>query len=103
MELPKCGYHTIHYKFHPSGIPYIAHSRDDGGAPIQLKTAQGEAITIEEKNIYTPRKNLGHYKSPSGNYKIQAAKILEKATKISQATAKCSITRPEAQMLYQSV
>ena len=41
--------------------------------------------------------------SPAGNYKIQAAKILEKATEISQAVTKCRITRPEAQMLYQSV
>ena len=51
-----------------SGIPYISHSCTDGGAPIALKTAQGMEIPIKEKNKYTPRKNLGHFKAPAGTY-----------------------------------
>ena len=56
LELPECGYHTIYYEFEDTGLPYISHSRTDGGAPIKLKTAQGEEITIEKKNIHTPRR-----------------------------------------------
>ena len=29
LELPKCGYHLVHYDFQPSGIPKMCHIADD--------------------------------------------------------------------------
>ena len=93
LELPKCGYHTINYEFHQSGVPYISHSSTDGGATISLKTAQGLEIPIKAKNVYTTRKNLGHFKAPAGTSATQSMKTLEKAKEISDAISKSSISR----------
>ena len=58
------------------------------GDNVKLKIADGQEITIEERSIYQPHKNLGHFKSPSGTYKMQTDAILDKAVDINNAIAK---------------
>ena len=79
LELPKCGYHTIYYSFDASGIPRLTHHHDH---QVTIQSATGDAIPICQKNIFTPRKNLGHLKSPAGTYQAQFNGILAKATGI---------------------
>ena len=100
IKLSKCGYHCIHYTFNDSGIPVMRHAVGDD---VKLKSADGQEITIEARNIFQPRKNLGHYKSPSGTYKTQTDAILKKAVEINDAIAKFGATRNEARMFYDSV
>ena len=100
LELPKCGFHVIYYNFDDNGIPIMQHS---SGKNIHLHTADGLAIPITEKNIFTPRKNLGHYKSPAGTTHTQTNKILARATELSNTISACCVTRAEAKTLYQAV
>ena len=55
LELPKCGYHLIHYDFEQSGIPKVRYIAEDS---ITLKDEKNEDIKINSKNIFTPRPNL---------------------------------------------
>lgn len=100
LELPKCGFHTIFYNFDDSGIPKLLHSTN---TTIDLKDHKGNITSVKEKNIFKPRRNLGHYKSPAGTYTTQYETILNKATTISRNIAQCPIGREEAKLLYDSV
>eukprot|EP00534_Pseudo-nitzschia_fraudulenta_P012609 CAMPEP_0201215518 /NCGR_PEP_ID=MMETSP0851-20130426/189009_1 /ASSEMBLY_ACC=CAM_ASM_000631 /TAXON_ID=183588 /ORGANISM="Pseudo-nitzschia fraudulenta, Strain WWA7" /LENGTH=210 /DNA_ID=CAMNT_0047504991 /DNA_START=917 /DNA_END=1547 /DNA_ORIENTATION=- len=62
--------------FHDNGIPYMQHHRQH---EITLTAPTGENIPISPNNVYTPCKNLGHYKAPGGNYLSQKEAILKKA------------------------
>ena len=97
LELPKCGYHLVHYDFEPSGIPKMRHIAEDS---ITLKNDKDEDVKINSKNIFTPRKNLGHYNAPDGNQKTQVDVVRNNAVKLTNDIVQCSCTRSEAKMLY---
>ena len=100
LELPKCGYHLIHYEFEPSGIPTMRYIEEDS---IILKNEKNEDVKINSKNIFTPRRNLGHLKAPDGNQKTQVEAIRNNAVKLSHDIVRCKCTRSEAKMVYSSV
>ena len=79
LELPKCGYHVIYYDFNDDGVPYMRHTQQES---ITLVNEVGTNVDIKGKNIYTPRTNLGHKKSPAGNRTVQATAIAEKASRL---------------------
>ena len=76
LEVPKCSHHTIHYLFHDSDISYLQHHHQHN---ISLIAPKGDTIPIRPKNVFTPRKNLGHHKALGGNYISQKEAILTKA------------------------
>ena len=100
LELPKCGYHTIYYRFHSSSVPYLNYQHTH---KVTIKSPAGEDIPITQKNIYIPRKNLGHLKSPAGTYKGQYNIILEKTTGVVDGIISSGATRSEARLFYDSV
>ena len=100
LELPKCGYHLIHYDVEPSGIPTMRYIEEDS---IILKNEKNEDVKINSKNIFTPRKNLGHLKAPDGNQQTQVEAIRNNAVKLSHDIVRCKCTRSEAKMVYSSV
>ena len=100
LELHKCGYHTIYYRFHSSGIPYLncQHTHQ-----VTIQSPDGTDIPIQQKNIYTPRKNLGHFKSQAGKYKAQYEVILNKAKGVVDGIISSGATRSEVCLFYDSV
>ena len=100
LELPKCGFHVIYYEYTEAGIPYMLHSTN---RPINLKANDNTQIPIQEKDIHTSRKNLGHFKSPSRNYAPQLHNLCTKATELSKAITSCPVSRDEAKQLYETV
>ena len=70
---------------------------------VTLKNDKDEDIQINSKNIFTPWKNLAHYKALDGNKKIQVDKVRNKAVKLTNDIVQCSCTRLEAKILYKSV
>merc|ERR1712155_12958 len=86
LELPKCGYHTVYYTFKPNGTPILhqaqvpSASAAEASDPftfeydtttihtqhqITIRFGSVTPISITAKDVTTPRKNLGHFKSPS--------------------------------------
>ena len=100
LEIPKCGYHVIYYDFDTNGIPKMRHRQ---GIPITLDDAHGAPIPVTPKNIFQPRKNLGHIKAPAGTSVTQYEEIMKKARSISNAIVRTGVTRDKARMLYESV
>ena len=90
----------VYYDFTAAGIPLLRHSPTQS---LSLHDSTGNSIPVTAKNIFQPRKNLGHIKGPAGTYKTQADAILAKAQSISQAIAQCPVSREAAYVLYQSV
>jgi hypothetical protein len=54
LELPKCGYHIIHFDFKDSGVPEMPHSPSES---ITLHNEHGAEVTIKSKHIYQTRIN----------------------------------------------
>ena len=100
LELPKCGYHVIHFNFDNSGIPRMQHSP---GESITLNNEHGNEVIIKSKNIFQTRLNLGHSKSPAGNGNTEFNRTLKKAVSGSNAITKCGGTRTETRLLYNAV
>ena len=73
------------------------------GDNLTIKTSTGEEVKIKGKNIYTPRKNLGHHKAPAGIYRAQFEAIIEKATSLNEAIDRSGATRKETRMFYDTV
>jgi len=70
---------------------------------ITLTAPTGDTIPISPKNVYAPRKNLGHYKAPGGNYLSQKEAILAKAAKVADGIIKSGASQTEATLLYETV
>ena len=70
---------------------------------MTIKTTSGEEVKIKGKNIYTPRRNLGHLKAPAGIYRAQFEAIIEKATSLNEAIDRSGSTRKETRMFYDTV
>ena len=100
LELLKCRYHLDYFDFVTSGLPLMWHIEEDC---ITLKDDKDEDVQIKSNNIFTPHKNLGHYKAPDDNQTIQFEVIKNNAVKLTNDIVRCSCTRPEAKMLYESV
>ena len=70
---------------------------------ITLANEIGTNLDIKGKNIYTPRTNLGHKKSPAGKRTVQANAIEAKASSLTQALLSCGCDRHDTKMLFRSV
>ena len=60
-------------------------------------------MPIGPKNIYTPRKNIGHYKAPGGTYTSKQETILKKATKVTDGIITSGAKRAETTLFYETV
>ena len=96
LEITKCGYHTIYFDFQSNGIPVMPHSTNQ-------TNPNGNVIPVRPKNIYQPRRNLGHFKSPAGKFNTQAKVILQKAQSISKAISQSPVSQEAAFVLYHTV
>jgi hypothetical protein len=99
LELSKCVYHVINFDFEDNGISHMRHSPGD---LILLTNDQGDDVKIKSKNIFQPRTNLGHRKSPSQSATTQAIAVEKTATGLTEAIGRCGGTRSEIRMLYDS-
>jgi hypothetical protein len=85
LELPKCGYHVVHFDFKESGLPEMHHSP---GESITLHNELGNAVAIESKNIYLTTINLGRAKSPKSTGITQLKRLTKTAISTSDAIVK---------------
>jgi hypothetical protein len=100
LELPKCGYHLVHFDSKDSGIPEMRHSPSKS---ITLHNELGDEVKIESKNIYQTRINLGHAKCQKSTGITQLKRSTTTAITTSDAIVKCGCSRSETRMLYQTV
>ena len=100
LELPKYGFHTTYFDFNKEGNSIMRHKPEQD---IIIKNEHKEETIIKNKNIYTPRKKLGHHKSPAGHFQTQTKEAMKKAKTISEANFRTKATQDQARMMYETV
>jgi hypothetical protein len=62
LELQKCSYHFIHFKFAPDGTPHMQGGRVGPDITIDDEVT-GLKISIPRKSVFDAHKTLGHYET----------------------------------------
>ena len=83
LELPKCSFHLIAYKFDKRGAPFLK-SFPSGQARIVIKDPKtGAPVEITHLSSATAHKTLGHWLEPCGRGVQQMKKLKSKVQDIS--------------------
>ena len=99
LELPKCSYHVLYWKFLGNGTPTLASGKI--GPELRLVSGnRGESHVITPKSAYTPHKTLGYWKDPAGGQHRQYSILKEKCNKEAKFVDCSALTRREAWMYY---
>jgi hypothetical protein len=103
LELPKCSYHVLRFKFRPNGTP-----EPDMTLPeIQLQITDsktGLQIQILAKPANDPHKTLGHWKAPCELHnKTQLKALSTEAKQTTMLIATGSLSRYGTQLGYTGV
>jgi hypothetical protein len=69
LELSKCSYHVISWKFSAQGDPVLYPDRTRYSPITVIDCQTGIPHNLEYLSPYTAHKTLGHYKDPAGNQK----------------------------------
>ena len=82
LELSKCSYHVLSWKFSAQGDPVLYPDRTRY-SPITVTDRQtGISHDLEYLSPYTAHKTLGHYKDPAGNQKEQHRQLQRKSDEV---------------------
>lgn len=102
LEIPKCLYYAIIWKFNKEGIAYI----DDHGKykdAVQLNDpSTGTKFHIRAESGSIPHKTLGSLECPGGNYKAEHKRLLAKADDMAYRVSSTKLSAREAWCLFRS-
>jgi hypothetical protein len=103
LELPKCSYHVLQFKFRPNGTP----EPDMTPPKSQLQITDSETglhIQIPSKQADKPHKTLGHWKALCDPHnKIQLKALATKAKQTTMLIATGSLSRYGTLLAYAGV
>jgi hypothetical protein len=103
LELSKCFYYLVQWKFDKRGNPSIA-PPDPDIPPIELvSSANGDTVKIKQLDCSEPHKTLGVLISPSRNYTAERKRLADKAREFGQQAAAASIYPRQARRAYQGI
>ncbi|KAI2493074.1 hypothetical protein MHU86_21458 [Fragilaria crotonensis] len=100
LELTKCSYHIVHWKFATSGAPVLCNDREQFGGVAVSDVITGESYELQYLAPYEAHKTLDHYKEPSGIQTTQYRKLWEKSNALTSFLWSNHITREEAWIFY---
>ena len=66
LELSKCSYHVVFWKFSAQGAPVLMNMRSELSPLIIRDPHSSQDQTLEYLQPYEAHKTLGHYKEPAG-------------------------------------
>ena len=103
LELPKCSYHVLRFRFLPNGTPIPDLTMP--ATPLQIKDSEtGLFIPIPAKQADDPHKTLGHWKAPcEKNNKTQLNALAAKAKQTTMLIATGAFSRYGTQLAYAGV
>jgi hypothetical protein len=79
LELSKCSYHVVFWKFSKQGAPVLTNMSDEI-PPIEVVDPHTNiSHLMEYLSPYAAHKTLGHYKEPAGLQQEQYKRLLEKS------------------------
>jgi hypothetical protein len=102
LELSKCSYHVLYWKFSAQGAPVLSNIRSEI-SPMQIPDPLTDTVhTLEYLPPSVAHKTLGHYKEPFGLQKMQFRQLKEKSDTITDFLWSMHFTREEAWTFYRS-
>ena len=100
LELPKCSYHILYWKFTPQGAPVLANVLEDVPRIVVRDPYANTERELEYLSPYTAHKTLGHYKDPAGGQLEQYEQLKSKSNNITDFLWKVPLSRAEAWTYY---
>lgn len=99
LELPKCSYQILSWKFSPLGVPSLRKTVPD--TPIKVfDITRQTSQQIPPIPAHMAHKTLGHYKDPAGNQHRQLEELQLKCDKAADFMAMSPLNRQEAWTYY---
>jgi hypothetical protein len=71
LEIPKCSYHVLHWKFSKNGSPVLVSLGDSLPPVVVQDSPTSPPQQMQLLSPYTAHKTLGHFKEPAGTQKEQ--------------------------------
>jgi hypothetical protein len=99
LELPKCGYHAIQYRFLPCGEPQI---EDTPTVQMEIVNDKGRTLPITQWPNSKPAKYLGNKKSIS-NQTPQKEELKTKCDGFARVAATSNFQRRDAHVFYYAI
>ena len=100
LELAKCSYHILFWKFSIQGAPVLTHLKNDVPPMEVTDPHTNTTCELEYLNPYSAHKTLGCYKEPAGTQVTQFKKLKEKSDSITSFLWSTPLTRGEAWTYY---
>ena len=101
LELSKCKYHAIHFKFQSSGEPFMVEEAQPP-APLQINNSAGQPVTIKHISSSTANRYLGCYNAPRSN-STQAKILKDKCDDFARVINCSSLTRHDTSIFYRAI
>ena len=100
LELPKCSYHVVHWKFAKNGSPVLV-SLGDSIPPIFVQDSpSSQPQKLQLLSPYTAHKTLGYFKEPAGTQKEQFRQLQQRITDTVSFLWKVPLSRAESWTFY---
>jgi hypothetical protein len=103
LELSKCFFYLVFWKFDDEGMPYLE-LKENFLRPVLIKDSKnGRSVEIETKDCNKAHKTLGVMEQHDGNYETEAKRLTAKVKDLARRASCTSITEEEAHTLYHSM
>jgi exonuclease III len=102
LELSKCSYHVLYWKFSSQGAPVLCNIQSEIPALEVPDPITNTSETLEYLPPTKAHKTLGHFKEPSGLHKEQYRQLKAKSDQITDFLWSTHLTREEAWLYYQA-
>lgn len=102
LELPKCSFHVLRFKFRTNGQPVVCTESYDNCIHI-MDQENNTTVPITYKQPYDPHKTLGHFKAPQSNLATELDNIKRKAQRVALLISASPITRNGAFLAYRTI
>ena len=96
LELTKCSYHILFWKFSIQGAPVLTNPKSEVPAMTVTDPHTNTTCELEYVNPYSAHKTLGCYKEPAGTQVTQFKQLKEKSNSITSFLWSTSLSRGEA-------
>jgi hypothetical protein len=103
LELPKCFYYILHWKFDTEGRASLA-TRNEMGLELEIRSSQdGSMNHIRQEDCQESHRTLGIQENPAGIYKAEETRLRQKGLVLARQIQAQALTRADAHVLYRSM
>ena len=94
LELPKCSYHLLYWRFSMQGAPVLANCPQEYRTITVTDPHTQTTKTLEYLSPHSVHKTLGHYKEPAGTQITQFTQLKKKSDSITRFLWSTNLSRP---------